>query len=56
MVEVVCLKCGEHVVHNPRQLMGCNCDPDSPTWVYIETNGTIKGFSQAKWEVVNDGQ
>lgn len=46
-----CLSCGVLVVEEPRRIVGCNCDPDAPAWVYIE-NGTVKGFSQAKWEVV----
>jgi hypothetical protein len=48
-----CLKCGETVTHNRRQIQGCNCDPDAPTWVYIELDGTIRGFSQAEWERVD---
>lgn len=46
-----CLSCGVLVVEEPRRIVGCNCDPDAPAWVYIES-GTVKGFSQAKWEVV----
>jgi hypothetical protein len=46
---IKCLKCGLVIEPNPRQIVGCGCDPDSPTWVYIEPDGSIKGFSQAKW-------
>jgi hypothetical protein len=51
--KVRCLKCGEVVTHNHRQIQGCGCDPDAPTWVYIELDGRIKGFSQAEWERVD---
>ena len=51
-VSVKCLSCGEVVVHNPRQLTGCNCDPDAPFWVYIEKDGTVKGWSLAKWDTL----
>lgn len=56
MTRVKCLKCDVVVEHNSRQIMGCGCDPDAPTWVYIETDGRVRGFSQAKWEVLNDGE
>lgn len=56
MIKARCLKCGTVVEHNPRQIMGCGCDPDAPTWVYIELDGRIRGFSQAKWEVIEDGK
>jgi hypothetical protein len=46
-----CLKCGTTVTAEPRRIAGCNCDPDAPTWVYIENN-MVKGFSQARWDVV----
>jgi len=55
MIKVKCLKCNTVVEHNPRQITGCGCDPDAPTWVYIETDGRIRGFSQAEWEVLDNG-
>ena len=56
-IQIVCQNCQTTVTHNPRQISGCNCDPDAPQWCYIELNGSIKGFSQAKWvEVKNNGE
>lgn len=56
-MKVRCLNCETLVEHNPRQITGCNCDPDAPQWVYIELNGQVRGFSQARWvEVQDDGQ
>ena len=46
-----CLNCQTVVEANPRQITGCNCDPDAPTWVYIQDN-RVRGFSQARWDVV----
>jgi hypothetical protein len=48
-MSVECVKCETVVEHDPRQIQGCGCDPDSPTWVYIETDGRVRGFSQAEW-------
>ena len=55
-IRIKCSNCNGVVEHNPRQITGCLCDPDAPQWCYIETDGRIKGFSQAKWEEVIDGQ
>lgn len=55
-MKVKCLKCEAIVEHNRRQITGCVCDPDAPTWVYIELDGRVRGFSQSKWEVIEDGQ
>lgn len=55
-VAVVCLKCNGRVEHNPRRIIGCLCDPDAPTWVYIEQDGSIRGFSQAEWIEIIDGE
>lgn len=55
-VAVVCLKCSGRVEHNPRRITGCLCDPDAPTWVYIEPDGSIRGFSQAEWIEIIDGE
>jgi hypothetical protein len=48
-----CLTCLNQVEHNPRQLQGCHCDPDAPHWCYIEKDGTARGWSQARWEVIS---
>jgi hypothetical protein len=53
-MKVKCLKCDAIVEHNPRQIAGCLCDPDAPTWVYIELNGKVRGFSQSEWVEVTD--
>lgn len=46
---VVCNKCEQVVVHDKRNVAGCNCDPDAPTWVYIQPDGKVRGFSQSSW-------
>ena len=55
-MKVKCNKCNTTVVHNKRGVAGCNCDPDAPTWVYIQPDGTPRGFSQSDWTVVNEEQ
>lgn len=49
-----CLTCGVLVLHDRRNTAGCGCDPDAPTWVYIQPDGKIRGLSQAKWEAVDE--
>lgn len=48
--KVRCLNCHGVVTHDPRQLTGCNCDPDAPQWCYIEKDGRVRGWSLARWE------
>lgn len=50
---IKCLTCNETIEPDPSRVAGCGCDPDAPSWVYVEPNGEIKGFSQAKWIVVD---
>jgi len=50
---VKCKKCDAIVVHDKRNVAGCNCDPDAPTWVYIQPDGRVRGFSQSEWEMVD---
>jgi hypothetical protein len=47
-----CLTCFEVMVNDPRRIVGCGCDPDATTWVYIELDGRIRGLSGARWEVL----
>jgi len=49
MKAVVCNRCEQVIVHDKRNVSGCNCDPDSPTWVYIQPDGRVRGFSQSSW-------
>lgn len=50
---VKCKKCEAVMVHDRRNIVGCLCDPDAPTWVYIGTDGRVRGFSQSEWEIIN---
>jgi len=47
-----CLTCNEVVLHDPRRIAGCGCDPDAVTWVYMETDGSVHGLSGARWETL----
>lgn len=56
MTKVRCKKCGTTIVHDKRNIAGCSCDPDAPTWVYIQPDGRVRGFSQSEWETLNEEQ
>jgi hypothetical protein len=59
MKPIVCMKCKNLVRHNSRQLVGCHCDPDAPTWIAIEPDGRILKMSGAEYmtlEGEGDGQ
>jgi hypothetical protein len=47
--EITCRWCKATVVHNPRHLEGCNCDPDSPYWCYVNKEGTPGGLRMAQF-------
>jgi hypothetical protein len=44
-----CGNCAATVTHDPTRIVGCNCDPDSPFWCYINRDGEMRGWSLAKW-------
>lgn len=48
-ISVRCDHCQAIIIHSPRHLTGCLCDPDAPAWVYVTKNGEIRGGSHAKW-------
>jgi hypothetical protein len=56
MTTIVCQTCHTTVVHDKRNVAGCNCDPDAPTWVCIEPNGKTFGLSAARWVTLNEKQ
>jgi hypothetical protein len=56
MTKVRCRKCGITIVHDSRNVVGCGCDPDAPTWVYIQPDGRVRGFSQSEWETLSEEQ
>jgi len=49
-LKIRCLTCNTIVVHDKRNVAGCNCDPDAPTWVYIQPDGRPRALGQGKWE------
>jgi len=51
-MKIQCRKCEGILIHDPRRLIGCLCDPDSPTWCWIEPSGEAKGLGQAEWDEV----
>ena len=52
---IICEWCKTIVRHNPRQITGCNCDPDAPQWCYIDTNGTARGLGSARYTTITEG-
>jgi hypothetical protein len=53
-MKIRCEKCDVIIVHDPRRIVGCLCDPDAPSWCYIEPSGEAKGLGQAKWVEIPD--
>jgi len=49
-LSVLCRNCEAIILHSPRHLTGCLCDPDAPTWIYISPEGQIRGGSYADYE------
>lgn len=50
--QILCCWCDTLVTHSTRQINGCNCDPDAPTWCYITMEGHAKGLRQSKFKVL----
>ena len=48
--EIWCRTCGKIVKRQERQNVGCDCDPDAPTWCAILASGQPFGFSSARFE------
>ena len=38
-----CMTCKSVLVGNPKSIVGCQCDPDAPTWVAIDRDERIIG-------------
>lgn len=53
VARVKCLNCHGIVVHEPRRIIGCNCDPDAPQWCYIDGDGRPRGWSLSRWEIID---
>ena len=47
---ITCQTCGTTVQRQERRIAGCGCDPDAPTWCYIDVDGRPRGLSAANWE------
>lgn len=48
-IEIRCLTCDTVVQYVARRINGCGCDPDAPTWCYIDNVGVPHGLSSARW-------
>jgi hypothetical protein len=49
-----CLNCDTVVEHCETKLVGCNCDPDSPTWIAITEDGRVLTLSLARYEYLSN--
>ena len=52
---VKCKKCDTLIVHDKRNIVGCGCDPDAPTWVYIEPDGRVRVGDRRKDVIITGG-
>ena len=55
MYSLRCRQCATQVVHNPEQLQGCRCDPDSTSWVAIGKDGRLIKMSGSNIEMEYGG-
>ena len=51
-----CEKCLAVIYHDKRQPIGCNCDPDAPTWIAYLTSGDFFKMSNARWTLVENDE
>jgi hypothetical protein len=56
MTTIICDWCKQILTHQPRRIIGCNCDPDAPQWCYIDLDGTAKGLRAARYTIINKGE
>lgn len=49
MTVITCHTCGLTVKQEERRIVGCGCDPDAPTWCWIDPNGEPHGLSAARY-------
>lgn len=50
--QVKCNACKGVIIHDPKQLTGCLCDSDAPTWVGIGKDGRLIHYSQSDMSVI----
>jgi hypothetical protein len=50
--QVKCNACKGVIVHDLKQLTGCLCDSDAPTWVGIGKDGRLIHYSQLDVTVI----
>ena len=49
-MRLCCQHCMEIVVHDEKRTVGCQCDPDAPTWIAITPDCRIISGSYASYE------
>lgn len=54
MRTIQCQKCASLIRSNGLTLVGCLCDPDSPTWIAIRNDGRLMLGSHADWKEINE--
>ncbi len=54
MRTVQCQKCSFLIKSDGLTLVGCLCDPDSPTWLAIKPDGRLMAGSHAEWITIQD--
>lgn len=51
MIELLCHKCNATVSRDKVYVVGCLCDPDSPTWIALQPNGKLITMSHADYTI-----
>lgn len=55
-LKIRCETCKTTIQFTARRNSGCGCDPDAPTWCYIDNQGIIRGLSSARWTQIDDNE
>lgn len=51
-MKLKCEHCYAVVEHDEKHTIGCQCDPDAPTWIAILPNGRLISGSYASYEML----
>ena len=51
---LVCQHCDGMVVHDETKVVGCLCDPDSPSWVGVMRDGRVLAMSNSDYEICSE--
>ena len=54
IVQIRCRQCAVTITHDPTQLVSCNCDPDSSSWVALDKDCKLIKGSGSNVEILSE--